>query len=142
MLQLQCHVHSVQLLNPGALQVKSTKDCLKLLQQGDQNRVFASTEMNAHSSRSHAIVIVTVFKRRKRAITRNENGQEVTGQYDPLRVLPAHGTCVWGLAAVNWCLAVPGWPYAARAAEEPQHAACSHQQRVVQSNHDGPHVLG
>lgn len=63
------------------LQVKSTKDCLKLLQQGDQNRIFASTEMNAHSSRSHAIVIVTVFKRRKRATTRNENGQEVTGQY-------------------------------------------------------------
>lgn len=63
--------------------MKSTKDCLKLLQQGDQNRVFASTEMNANSSRSHAIVIVTVFKRRKRAITRNENGQEVTGQYAP-----------------------------------------------------------
>lgn len=61
--------------------MKSTKDCLKLLQQGDQNRVFASTEMNANSSRSHAIVIVTVFKRRKRAITRNENGQEVSGQY-------------------------------------------------------------
>lgn len=60
--------------------MRSTKDCLALLQRGDQNRIFASTEMNAHSSRSHAIVIVTVIKRRKRAITRNENGEEVTGQ--------------------------------------------------------------
>lgn len=76
-----CWKANIAMLSVHAvLQVKSTKDCLKLLQQGDQNRVFASTEMNANSSRSHAIVIVTVFKRRKRAITRNENGQEVTGQ--------------------------------------------------------------
>lgn len=63
--------------------MRSTKDCLALLQRGDQNRIFASTEMNAHSSRSHAIVIVTVIKRRKRAITRNDNGEEVTGQCAP-----------------------------------------------------------
>lgn len=62
------------------MQVRSTKDCLALLQRGDQNRIFASTEMNAHSSRSHAIVIVTVIKRRKRAMTRSENGEQVTGQ--------------------------------------------------------------
>ena len=54
-----------------------------MLQRGDQNRIFAATEMNAHSSRSHAIVIVTVFKQRKRAVKRVENGVEVQGQCAP-----------------------------------------------------------
>ena len=66
------------------LQVRCTSDCLQILQRGEQNRVFAATEMNAHSSRSHAIVIVTVFKQRKRPIKRMENGREVLGQCAPV----------------------------------------------------------
>lgn len=66
-----------RVLTPRRAQVRNTQDCLRLLQRGEQNRVFASTEMNAHSSRSHAIVIVTVFKQRKRSTTRIENGREV-----------------------------------------------------------------
>ena len=62
------------------VQVACTQDCLKLLQRGDANRVFAATEMNAHSSRSHAIVIITVFKQRKRATKRVKNGDEVVGR--------------------------------------------------------------
>eukprot|EP00892_Ulva_mutabilis_P006829 jgi/Ulvmu1/4518/UM002_0244.1 len=79
-LQIREDLEGVFLSNVHEVEVRSTKDCLALLQRGDQNRIFASTEMNAHSSRSHAIVIVTVIKRRKRAMTRNENGEQVTGQ--------------------------------------------------------------
>lgn len=82
------------------VQVRSTKDCLALLQRGDQNRIFASTEMNAHSSRSHAIVIVTVIKRRKRAMTRNENGEQVTGQCVSGTI--SHGGCIAPTSLLCW----------------------------------------
>ncbi|KAK9853102.1 hypothetical protein WJX84_005315 [Apatococcus fuscideae] len=48
-------------------EVRSTEDCLRLLQMGDRNRVFAFTKLNAHSSRSHAIVMLTVIKRQRLA---------------------------------------------------------------------------
>lgn len=47
------------------VQVKKMEDCLQLLQLGERNRVFAFTELNAHSSRSHAIVLLTIVKRKK-----------------------------------------------------------------------------
>lgn len=45
--------------------VRSTAECLRLMQLGDQNRKVAFTHLNAHSSRSHAIVMLTVIKRRR-----------------------------------------------------------------------------
>jgi hypothetical protein len=75
-------VQGIFLSNVHEEEVKTTQDCLKLLQRGDANRVFASTDMNAHSSRSHAIVIVTVYKQRKRPQMRmGQDGQEVMGRY-------------------------------------------------------------
>jgi len=50
------------------VQVKRMEDCLQLLQLGERNRAFAFTQLNAHSSRSHAIVLLTVVKRRKQAV--------------------------------------------------------------------------
>lgn len=47
------------------VQVKKMEDCLQLLQLGERNRAFAFTELNAHSSRSHAIVLLTILKRKK-----------------------------------------------------------------------------
>ncbi|CAK9858033.1 unnamed protein product [Sphagnum jensenii] len=47
------------------IQVKSVEDCMKLLILGDRNRCFAFTKLNAHSSRSHVIVILTVEKKAK-----------------------------------------------------------------------------
>lgn len=44
------------------MEVTSCDDCLRLLQLGDRNRTVAFTELNAHSSRSHAVVIFTVIR--------------------------------------------------------------------------------
>eukprot|EP00898_Chlorokybus_atmophyticus_P004213 jgi/Chlat1/4793/Chrsp31S04781 len=48
--------------------VQSVEDCLRLLQLGERNRTFANTKLNAHSSRSHAIVVLTVEKRLKQGL--------------------------------------------------------------------------
>ena len=37
-------------------------DCLRLIQMGDRNRSVAFTALNAHSSRSHAVVMFTVTR--------------------------------------------------------------------------------
>ncbi len=42
--------------------VKSPEDCKNVFLSGEKNRTVASTKMNAHSSRSHAIMIVKVEK--------------------------------------------------------------------------------
>jgi hypothetical protein len=47
-----------------SVQVSSLQDCLKLQQLGERNRTVAFTQLNAHSSRSHAVLILTVVKRR------------------------------------------------------------------------------
>jgi len=44
------------------IEVTSLDDCLRLLQLGERNRTVAFTALNAHSSRSHAVVIMTVSK--------------------------------------------------------------------------------
>jgi kinesin family protein 5 len=50
---------------PGLRQeeVASLEDCLRLLQLGDRNRSVAFTALNACSSRSHAVVQLTVARR-------------------------------------------------------------------------------
>ena len=45
------------------IEVTSLEECLQLLQLGARNRNVAFTELNAHSSRSHAVVVITVVKR-------------------------------------------------------------------------------
>ncbi|GIL67169.1 hypothetical protein Vafri_20615 [Volvox africanus] len=47
------------------VQVTSLEECLHYLELGEQNRVFAFTHLNAHSSRSHAVVMLTAVKSRK-----------------------------------------------------------------------------
>ncbi|CAK9270181.1 unnamed protein product [Sphagnum jensenii] len=54
------------------IKVKSVEDCMRLLMLGDQNRCFAFTKLNAHSSRSHAIVILTVEKKPARTLQRTQ----------------------------------------------------------------------
>lgn len=46
------------------IQVSALEDALKVLKFGDKNRSVAATLMNAHSSRSHAVVEVTIVKRK------------------------------------------------------------------------------
>ncbi|TMW67809.1 hypothetical protein Poli38472_007481 [Pythium oligandrum] len=43
--------------------VSSVEDCVRLIMRGNANRAVASTEMNAHSSRSHAILIARVERK-------------------------------------------------------------------------------
>lgn len=57
----QGYVHVPQL---SEMVVTCLDDCLRLIQLGDRNRNVAFTELNAHSSRSHAVVIFTVAKKR------------------------------------------------------------------------------
>ncbi|EFN53103.1 hypothetical protein CHLNCDRAFT_26240, partial [Chlorella variabilis] len=45
-------------------EVQNITQCLHLLHLGDRNRTTAFTALNAHSSRSHAVVMLTVIKRR------------------------------------------------------------------------------
>lgn len=45
------------------VEVTSLEECLQLLQLGARNRTVAFTALNAHSSRSHAVVIATVVRR-------------------------------------------------------------------------------
>lgn len=45
--------------------VTTLEECLHYLELGERNRVFAFTHLNAHSSRSHAVVMLTVVKSRK-----------------------------------------------------------------------------
>eukprot|EP00742_Colponemidia_sp_Colp-10_P005079 GILJ01005425.1.p1 GENE.GILJ01005425.1~~GILJ01005425.1.p1 ORF type:complete len:1097 (-),score=197.52 GILJ01005425.1:131-3421(-) len=45
--------------------ITSVADCLRYIQQGDSNRVSAFTKMNAHSSRSHAVLLLRVEKRKR-----------------------------------------------------------------------------
>lgn len=47
----------------SAVRVTSTRECMMLVREGNQNRATASTRMNAHSSRSHAVLYVTVERR-------------------------------------------------------------------------------
>lgn len=44
----------------GQTEVKSDKDCMKLLDKGSGNKEVASTDMNARSSRSHSIFTITI----------------------------------------------------------------------------------
>ncbi|RMZ57100.1 hypothetical protein APUTEX25_002332 [Auxenochlorella protothecoides] len=46
------------------VEVRRLEDCLELLQAGDRNRTTAFTAMNAVSSRSHAVFMLTVVKRK------------------------------------------------------------------------------
>ncbi|KAG7382549.1 hypothetical protein PHYPSEUDO_004748 [Phytophthora pseudosyringae] len=47
----------------AAVYVANAEDCLNLIERGNANRAVSSTEMNAHSSRSHAILILRVERK-------------------------------------------------------------------------------
>ncbi|KAG2811297.1 hypothetical protein PC129_g4027 [Phytophthora cactorum] len=47
----------------AAVFVANVEDCLSLMERGNANRAVSSTEMNAHSSRSHAILILRVERK-------------------------------------------------------------------------------
>ncbi|KAK9845464.1 hypothetical protein WJX81_007142 [Elliptochloris bilobata] len=61
-------------------EVAGMEDCLHLLQLGDRNRVFAFTALNAHSSRSHAIVMLTIAKRPRASARRGEKERVRVGR--------------------------------------------------------------
>ena len=57
--------NGVYLANAHEVKVDDLEECLRLLELGERNRTFAFTHLNAHSSRSHAVLMVTVVKSRK-----------------------------------------------------------------------------
>lgn len=52
----------VFLTNCTNKEVTNVDDCIKLFHEGGKNRTTAFTQMNAHSSRSHAAYIITVVR--------------------------------------------------------------------------------
>jgi len=50
--------------NLSKIPVSSVESCMKYIREGDSNRATAATNLNAHSSRSHAALIVTVTRRK------------------------------------------------------------------------------
>ncbi|KAL0223106.1 hypothetical protein P9112_002496 [Eukaryota sp. TZLM1-RC] len=69
--------NGVFLQNVAKVNVKSAEECMVLLDTGNSNRVSAFTSMNAQSSRSHAIAIVYLEKRRKHPSNDEGNSQEI-----------------------------------------------------------------
>lgn len=53
----------VYLDGASCMSVSNVADCLELLERGNANRAIASTGMNAHSSRSHAILILRIERK-------------------------------------------------------------------------------
>lgn len=53
----------VYLDGAACMSVTSVADCLELLERGNASRAVASTGMNAHSSRSHAILILRIERK-------------------------------------------------------------------------------
>ncbi len=45
--------------------ISTLEEFLLYLEEGEKNRAFAFTHLNAHSSRSHAVVMITMVKSRK-----------------------------------------------------------------------------
>ncbi|KAK9830355.1 hypothetical protein WJX72_011239 [[Myrmecia] bisecta] len=76
-LQIRESENGVFVAGVQEVEVKGMQDCLHLLQIGDRNRVVAFTNLNAHSSRSHAIVMLTVIKRRRLGATSRGEVQKV-----------------------------------------------------------------
>ena len=54
--------------------VDSPGRALELLREGDENRTTAATKLNAHSSRSHAAMIVHVERRERAAAGGGDGG--------------------------------------------------------------------
>ncbi|KAK0183234.1 hypothetical protein PV327_001294 [Microctonus hyperodae] len=54
--------------------VKDASECAKLVEQGDRRRIAAATKMNATSSRSHAVLTISL-----EALAMNDDGNKDTG---------------------------------------------------------------
>ena len=54
--------HGVYLEGVQWIKVKSTNQCVEAFISGEKNRATAFTKMNAHSSRSHALLIAKIEK--------------------------------------------------------------------------------
>ncbi|GAX79215.1 hypothetical protein CEUSTIGMA_g6655.t1 [Chlamydomonas eustigma] len=57
--------NGVYLTNAQEVAISDLAQCLHYLELGERNRAFAFTHLNAHSSRSHAVLMLTVVKSRK-----------------------------------------------------------------------------
>jgi len=70
------NTHTVRVGVPELQEIVVTclDDCLRLIQLGNRNRSVAFTDLNATSSRSHAVVIFTVTTTRRNA---RESGEDI-----------------------------------------------------------------
>ena len=58
------------------IKVKNTNDCVEAFKKGEKNRITECTRMNAHSSRSHALLIVKI----ERNFTDEESNEHIMTQ--------------------------------------------------------------
>ncbi|KAE8981205.1 hypothetical protein PR003_g25235 [Phytophthora rubi] len=125
----------------AAVHVANVEDCLNLMGRGNANRAVSSTEMNAHSSRSHAILILRV-ERKEFAPPPSSSGA-LTGTTQPVirlsnlylvdlagseRVKKArvHGRHISELKAINLSLSALGNCISALSKQSQQNQASYH----------------
>ncbi|GJP47396.1 hypothetical protein CLOM_g6589 [Closterium sp. NIES-68] len=72
-MQIRESENGVYISGVEEVEVTCVEDCLKLLAVGERNRTVAFTKMNAHSSRSHAIAIITVEKKRRKEVESSDS---------------------------------------------------------------------
>ncbi|KAJ0404940.1 hypothetical protein P43SY_005939 [Pythium insidiosum] len=75
----------VYLDGAATVAVSSVADCMRVVARGNANRAVASTHMNAHSSRSHAVLIARI--ERKDYATTKANSNNVSDAAKPTQLL-------------------------------------------------------
>ena len=79
-----------------ALGLQSLSQCKELLEEGDANRATACTRLNAHSSRSHAALLVHLTRRERQGGHQSNNNQ---------------GTCLFMHASSDTTVLTDLFPY-------------------------------
>ncbi|DBA01438.1 TPA: hypothetical protein N0F65_007335 [Lagenidium giganteum] len=111
--------------------VANTEDCLRLITKGNANRAVASTAMNAHSSRSHAVLILRLERKEYSSDNAAEAGTpdivklshlylvDLAGS-ERVKKVNVFGRHVNELKAINLSLSALGNCISALSAQQPQ----------------------
>ncbi|KAK1946647.1 Kinesin-related protein 3 [Phytophthora citrophthora] len=105
----------VYLDGAAAVYVANVEDCLNLMERGNTNRAVSSTEMNAHSSRSHAILILRVERKEFASTSSNQPVIRLSNLYlvdlagsERVKKAKVYGRHISELKAINLSLSALG----------------------------------
>ncbi|KAL3665670.1 hypothetical protein V7S43_009103 [Phytophthora oleae] len=105
----------VYLDGAAAVYVSNVEDCLSLMERGNTNRAVSSTKMNAHSSRSHAILILRVERKEFASTSSNQPVIRLSNLYlvdlagsERVKKARVYGRHISELKAINLSLSALG----------------------------------